>query len=293
VALQKKLEVSVSRSIRQGWIEWDKAELSVKAQAELLSLNRTSLYYKSKGPSEREVQLTRRIDEIYTASPFYGSRKIRAQLCREGWQVNRKLVQRLMRQMGLEAICPKPNLSKPGAGQEHQVYPYLLRHFKLEKPTQLYGIDITYIRLRGGWLYLVALIDWYSRYVVGWELDQSLEIEFVLRAVKRALEAGAPEIINSDQGSHFTSSRYTELLSEAGVKISMDGKGRAFDNIFTERLWRTVKYECVYLHEFESPKEARRVIGEYLDFYNNRRLHAALDYHTPAEVHFGQVKLVG
>jgi putative transposase len=284
--------VSVSRSSRQSWIEWDNAELSVKAQAELLSLNRTSLYYKSKGPSEREVQLTRRIDEIYTECPFYGSRKIKAQLRREGWQVNRKLVQRLMRMMGLEALCPKPNLSKPGEGKEHKVYPYLLRHFSLTRPQQLYGIDITYIRLKGGWLYLVALIDWYSRYVVAWELDQTLEIEFVLKATRQALTFGVPEIINSDQGSHFTSPRYTALLEEAGVKISMDGKGRAFDNIFTERLWRTVKYECVYLHEFESPKEARRVISEYLDFYNNRRLHAALDYHTPAEVHFGQVKLV-
>lgn len=283
--------MSVSRSRRQSWIEWDNAELGVKAQAELLSLSRTSLYYQPKGSSEREIQLTRRIDEINTASPFYGSRKIKAQLCREGWQVNRKLVQRLMRQMGLEAVCPKPNLSKRGEGKEHQIYPYLLRYFKLERPQQLYGIDITYIRVRGGWLYLVALIDWYSRYVVSWELDQMLEIEFVLKAVSRALEAGSPQIINSDQGSHFTSPRYIRLLEEAGVKISMDGKGRAFDNIFTERLWRTIKYECVYLHEFENPKEARRVIAEYLDFYNNRRLHAALDYHTPAEVHFGLVAL--
>ena len=164
-----------------------------------------------------------------------------------------------MRLMGLEAICPKPNLSK--RGKEHRLYPYLLRHFQLERPNQLYGIDITYIRLKGGWLYLVALIDWYSRYVIAWELDQTLEIDFVLKAVGQALEGQRPEIINSDQGSHFTNPQYVKLVEDAGVKISMDGKGRAFDNIFTERLWRTIKYECVYLHDFDSPKEARTVIA--------------------------------
>jgi putative transposase len=263
-----------------------------------LGLNRTGLYYKPKEPSERELALKRRIDEIYTATPFYGSRKIKEQLRREGWQVNRKLVQRLMREMGLEAICPKPNLSKRGEGSEHRIYPYVLRRYVVARPGQLYGIDITYIRLEHGWLYLVAIIDWRvptggCRYIVAWELDQTLEIEFVLKAVGRALEAGRPEIINSDQGSHFTSRKYLALLEGAGVKVSMDGKGRAFDNIFTERLWRTLKYECVYLDEFESPKEARAVLCEYIDFYNNRRLHAALDYRTPAEVHFGKVDLAG
>lgn len=187
---------------------------------------------------------------------------------------------------------PKAECLKAGPGTTTSGVSLSAATFQADAPQQLYGIDITYIRLRSGWLYLVALIDWYSRYVVAWELDQTLEIEFVLAATKRAIAFGKPEIINSDQGSHFTSSRYTSILEEVGVKISMDGKGRAFDNIFTERLWRTIKYECVYLHEFENPKEAHTVIAEYLDFYNNRRLHAALDYHTPAEIHFGQVKLV-
>ncbi len=260
------------------------AELPLSRQACLLGISRASLYYQPVGPSQREITLKHRIDEIYTAYPFYGYRRIHAQLVSEGHSINRKTVQRYLREMGLEAIYPGPNLSK--RDQAHRVYPYLLRSLAITQPLQVFGTDITYIRLKHGWLYLVAIIDWYSRYVVSWELSDTLEIEFVLKAVKAALAKGAPQILNSDQGSHFTSPQYTSLVLEAGVKVSMDGRGRALDNIFTERLWRSVKYECVFLNEFDSPKEARRAIAEYLDFYNHTRLHQALDYRTPAQVHF-------
>jgi putative transposase len=262
----------------------EKVRLPLNRQAELLGISRASLYYKKALPSEREISLKHKIDEIYTAYPFYGYRRIHQQLEREGISLNRKTVQSYMRQMGLEAIYPGPNLSKRDLSL--RVYPYLLRGLAVTRPVQVYGTDITYIRLRHGWLYLVAVLDWYSRYVVSWELADTLEIEFVLKAVERALSAGRPEIFNSDQGSHYTSPRYIELVKTAGSKVSMDGRGRALDNVFTERLWRSLKYECVYLNEFESPKQARQLIGEYFEFYNNVRVHQSLCYKTPAEVHF-------
>lgn len=254
-------------------------------QAVLLSLNRSSLYYQPVPPSAEELWIKRRIDEIYTACPFYGSRKIQVELNKE-MTINRKAVQRHMREMGISAICPGPNLSKRRA--DHAIYPYLLRHLTAAAPNHIWGIDITYIRLRAGWLYLVAVLDWYSRYVVSWELDQTLELPFVLDAVERALAQATPTIWNSDQGSHFTSPQYTDRLKQAQVQISMDGKGRAFDNIFTERLWRTVKYEEVYLHEYASPKEARQQLTRYFEFYNLRRIHQSLDYQPPAQVYFGK-----
>jgi putative transposase len=207
-------------------------------------------------------------------------------LQREGWQINRKTVQRVMGEMGLIAISPKPNLSRPGEGAGHKIYPYLLRGLSLSGPNQVQGLDITYIRLRKGWLYLVAVLDWYSRYIVSWELSDTLQLDFVLRAVARGLSKSKPLILNSDQGSHFTSPKYIGLVEEAGVRVSMDGRGRAFDNIFTERLWKTLKYECVYLNEFESPKEARQLIGQYIRFYNEERPHQSLAYRTPSQVHF-------
>jgi len=191
-----------------------------------------------------------------------------------------------MREMGIAGVCPGPNLSKRDS--EHKVYPYLLRGVVVEAPNQVWGIDITYIRLSGGWMYLVAVLDWFSRYVVSWELDQTLEIGFVLTAVERALSLATPVIWNSDQGSHFTSPRYTSILLERDVKISMDGKNRAIDNIFTERLWRSVKYEEVYLKGYDSPRVARQGLSDYLKFYNEERLHQSLGYLTPAEVYFGQ-----
>lgn len=269
-------------------LDWETRELPIKTQAEFLGLNRSSLYYKPRSPSPEEVRLKHRIDEIYTEYPFYGSRRITAQLRREGWQVNRKAVQRHMREMGLEAIYPGPNLSR--RRQEHRVYPYLLRGLAIVAPNQVWGIDVTYIRLLRGWMYLVAILDWYSRYVVSWELDASLEVGFVLTAVERAFQGARPEILNSDQGSQFTSPAYIQRVEAAGVKISMDGKGRATDNIFVERLWRTLKYEEVYLHEYTSPREARQGIGRYLEFYNHRRPHQALGYRTPAELYFASNK---
>jgi len=265
-------------------VEREGSELSLGAQAELLNLSRSSLYYKPIPPTAEEIAVKHRIDEIYTESPFYGSRKITGQLRREGVLINRKAVQGHMREMGIAGITPGPNLSRRAQG--HRVFPYLLRDLVIERPNQVWGIDITYIRLLGGWLYLVAIIDWFSRYTVAWELDETLEMPFVIECVERALSQAAPEIWNSDQGSHFTSPLYTDRLQQAGVRISMDGKGRALDNILTERLWRTLKYEEVYLHDYANPKEARHGIGGYFDFYNHRRIHQSLDYQTPAEVYF-------
>lgn len=265
-------------------MEQDGHELPLSVQAELLSLSRASLYYQPVLLSAAEVALKHRIDEIYTAYPFYGSRRITAQLRREGRTVNRKAIQRHMREMGIAGICPGPNLSR--RQQEHQIYPYLLRHMTAAYPNHVWGIDITYIRLRQGWLYLVAVLDWFSRYVVSWQLDDALDIEFVLGAVDAALAQAKPVIWNSDQGSHFTSPQYTQRLLAAEVQISMDGKGRALDNIFTERLWRTVKYEEVYLNDYQTPKQAHSGLTAYFGFYNYHRPHQALNYLTPAEVFF-------
>ncbi len=271
------------RSERVAMIDWEHPELAIQTQAALLGLNRTGLYYRAVPVSPEELALKRRIDEIYTASPFYGSPKITAQMNKEGWGINHKRVEHYMREMGLMAIYPGPNLSKRRASEG--VWPYLLRGIEVVAPNQVFGIDITYIRMRQGWLYLVAVLDWYSRYVVAWETDETLELPFVLSAVDRALACAVPTIFNSDQGSHFTSSQYTARLLAAGTRISMDGRGRAFDNIFVERLWRTIKYEEVYLHDYDTPRQARQNLTRYLAFYNDVRLHQALDYRTPAEVY--------
>ncbi len=265
-------------------VERDCPDFPLVLQADLLGLNRSGLYYQPVPPSPEEVQIKHRIDELYTECPFYGSRRITEQLCRDGLLINRKAVQRHMQEMGIAGICPGPNLSKRNA--DSHIYPYLLRSITASYPNHVWGIDITYVRLTAGWMYLVAVLDWFSRYVVSWALDQTLEIPFVLDAVQRALDQATPMIWNSDQGSHFTSPQYTDLLLAANVAISMDGKGRALDNIFTERLWRTVKYENVYLKGYTSPREARHGIATFFAFYNDRRLHQALDYHTPAEIYY-------
>jgi putative transposase len=280
------LQQEVPPAVRRTLVERTSGELPLSTQAQLLSISRASLYYRPVLPSAEEVALKHRIDAIFTECPFYGSRRITAELRREGVLVNRKAVQRHLREMGLEAIGPGPGSSRRQPGQ--QVYPYLLRDLVITRPNQVWGIDITYIRLRHGWMYLVAMLDWYSRYVVSWELDQTLEIEFVLTAVQRALALAQPGIVNSDQGSHFTSPQYLGLIQAAGAQISMDGKGRALDNVFTERLWRTVKYENVYLQEYASPRDAQVGIRAYLEFYNQRRPHQSLDYRTPAEVYFAE-----
>jgi len=273
------------RAERIALLDREQRELPLVTQAALLDLNRSSLYYVPRPVSAAEVAIKHAIDEIYTQYPFYGSRRIAVEL-RETRQmeVARETVQHYMREMGITAIYPGPNLSRHNP--EHKVYPYRLRHVAAAYPNHVWGIDITYIRLHGGWLYLVAVIDWFSRYVISWELDQTLEMPFVVAAVTRGLSQATPVIWNSDQGSHFTSPQYTQLLLDAGVQISMDGKGRACDNIFTERLWRSVKYEEVYLKDYTTPKEARRSLAAYFDFYNHRRRHQALDDQTPASVYF-------
>jgi putative transposase len=266
------------------------AELPLKEQADLLTLSRRSLYYRPAPPSAEEVAIKHAIDRIYTNQPSYGSRRIAVVLERDqGLIVNRKAVQRHMRQMGIAGISPGPNLSQRNPA--HRIYPYLLRGVTAACPNHVWSIDITYIRLVAGWMYLVAVLDLYARYVVSWALDDTLEQPFVLDAVGHALTRARPQIWNSDQGSHFTSPHYTRLLEEAGVQISMDGRGRALDNIFIERLWRTVKYEDVYLRDYTSPRDTRTGLGQYLLHYNEQRPHSALDYRTPAAVYFGKEHL--
>jgi putative transposase len=275
----------LSRDSRLTLLDRANDELSLKIQAELLSLNRSGLYYRPVAPSAEEITIKHHIDEIYTQYPFYGSRRIAAVLRKQlAIDLNRKAVQRHMREMGIAGICPGPNLSKRDLS--HRVYPYLLRHVTASYPNHVWGIDVTYVRLKGGWMYLVAILDWFSRYVISWELDQTLEMPFVLSAVDRALAQATPTIWNSDQGSHFTSPHYLERLLAAQVQISMDGKQRAIDNIFTERLWRTVKYEHIYLRDYDSPKETRQGLTRYFGFYNHERPHQSLDYRTPAQVYF-------
>jgi putative transposase len=273
----------VASPTRRALIDRDNRDIPLRVQATLLSVSRSSLYYQPCGPSPEEVAVKHRIDAIFTQWPFYGSRRITAQVRREGVSINRKAVQRHLREMGLAAIAPGPNLSR--RHPDHCVYPYLLRGLPITRPNQVWGIDITYIRLQGGWMYLVAILDWFTRYVVSWEVDQTLEMPFVLTAVERALQQAQPEIINSDQGSHFTSPLFLAYWQQRQVQISMDSKGRALDNIFTERLWRTIKYENVYLQDYQSPREARCGLADYLTFYNHQRLHQALAYRTPAELY--------
>ncbi len=273
----------MSRDERVALIERGSGDLALSVQAELLSVSRSSLYYRPTEPTPEEIALKHRIDALFTAHPFYGSRRISAQLRREEFSVNRKAVQRHMQEMGIVAIGPKPNLSKPAS--EHRIFPYLLGGIVASAPNHIWGIDLTYIRLAKGWMYLVAILDWFSRFVIAWELDQTLELDFVLAAVDRALAHATPLIWNSDQGSHFTSPRYLDRLLARNVLVSMDGKGRALDNVFTERLWRSVKYEEVYLADYDSPRAARRGLSAYFDFYNHRRLHQSLAYRTPAEIY--------
>jgi putative transposase len=263
-------------------LEKDHPELSLMVQAELLGISYSSLFYKAVLPSKRELAIKRRIDEIYTAHPYYGSRRITREF-RSEFGMARSTIQHYMQEMGIFALVPGPHTSKPAP--EHQKFPYLLRNLSAEQPNHIWGIDITYIRLTHSWVYLTAVLDWYSRFIVSWTLSQNLELDFVLATVDNALLQATPKIWNSDQGSHFTSPQYIQRLKNAGVQISMDGRGRARDNIFTERLWRTIKYEEVYLHDYVSPKEAHRQLANYIHFYNFERPHQALDYQTPAQLY--------
>lgn len=260
------------------------AGFSLRRRCELVGLARSSFYYEPVGPEPLELALMRLLDEQYTRTPFYGVRKMTAWLDNVGHHVNIKRVRRLLRQMGLEAIYPKPHLSFNGT--EHRRYPYLLRGLKIVRPNQVWSADITYIRLDGGFVYLVAILDWFSRYVLAWEISNTLDADFCVSALDAALRRGMPDIFNSDQGVQFTSSGFVERLEKEDIQISMDGRGRCFDNIFVERLWRSVKYEEVYLHDYGTVGDAQRGLGKYFPFYNGERLHESLDYKTPSAVHW-------
>jgi putative transposase len=259
--------------------------LSVRRQCELLGLNRSSLYYEPTSETAENLELMRLIDQEYTAHPFFGSRKLVRWLIGRGHEVNRKRVQRLMRAMGLEAIYPKPKLSSAGRG--HKVYPYLLRNVAVERVDQVWSTDITYIPMPSGFMYLAATIDWFSRFVVSWRLSNTLDGSFCGEMLQEALGRGTPEVFNTDQGVQFTSSAWTTRLEQAGVAVSMDGRGRCLDNVFVERLWRSVKYEDVYLRGYESVVELERGLRAYFRFYNEERSHQSLDYQTPAKVYNG------
>lgn len=261
-------------------IEPANKDVSIGRQCEILGLSRRSFYYQPVVPVEN-IRLMTLIDEIFTERPYYGKRRVCHCLRQTGEDVNIKRVTRLMREMGLEAIYPKPNLSRPAPW--NQRYPYLLRGLTINRPDQVWASDITYIRLSKGFVYLVAVIDWFSRYVISWCLSNSLEVDFCIEALLEALKNGRPEIFNTDQGSQFTSHNFLKPLKEANIKISLDGRGRAFDNIMIERLWRSVKYEEVYLKNYQSVNDAKEGLSSYFKFYNEQRPHQSLAYQTPWE----------
>lgn len=280
----------MSMDIRRDAIDPMHQQLSIRQQCLLLGVNRSSFYLEPKEENEYNLKLMNRIDREYVVHPFYGSRRMTIVLKNEGHEVNRKRVQRLMQMMGLEAIYPKPNLS---VSLERQIkYPYLLRNKVIERPNNAWCADITYIPLQGGFAYCVAILDWYSRYVLSWKVSNSMDVNFCLEALEEALKNGKPDIFNTDQGSQFTSLAFVNSLLAAQIQVSWDGRGRAMDNIFIERLWRSLKYEEVYLKEYEGLKEARQQIGKYFDFYNNERPHQSLRYQTPKSFHWSQLKLV-
>jgi putative transposase len=258
-------------------------DLSIRRQCAMLGLARSGVYRKPRPANDNELEAMRRIDALFTARPFFGARRIARTLSEEGFPIDRKRVQRLMRRMGIEALGPKPRTSKPAPG--HKIYPYLLRDLTIDRPNQVWAADITYIPIGRGFLYLVAVIDWASRAVLSWRLSNTMDASFCVAALEDALARyGKPEIFNTDQGSQFTSAAFTGALAEAGVAISMDGRGRWMDNVFIERLWRSLKYEDIYLKGYADGREAKAGIGEYFAFYNERRLHQALGYCTPMAV---------
>ncbi len=276
--------MSCSLEQRRLWIQPQHQRLSVRRQCQLLGLAAASYYYRAKPESAQNLQYLHWLDEEYTRHPFYGVRKMTFLLQQQGQAVGPKRVRRLLRALGLMAVYPKPRLSlNPLA---HKRFPYLLKGVAIVRPNQVWSTDITYIRLRGGFVYLAAVMDWYSRYVLAWELSISLEADFCVTVLERALARQRPEIFNTDQGVQFTSAQFQAPLLAAQVRLSMDGRGRAFDNIFVERLWRSVKYEEVYLKDYRNVAEARVSLGHYFPFYNGERIHQSLDYRTPQNVHF-------
>lgn len=262
------------------------SELSVARQAKLLGISRSSVYYRPRRESQDELDLLRRLDELFTENPVYGSRRLQQMFKREGVLVGRRRIRRLMRKLGLWAVGPKPDTSKPHP--EHKVYPYLLRGLNIERPNHVWATDITYIRMRHGFLYLCAILDWATRKVLAWRLSNTLTTDFCTAALTEALARyGTPEIFNTDQGSQFTSAEFTDVLKAQGIQISMDGRGRCHDNIFVERLWWTVKHEWVYLRPCENGIEQKRSLTECFEWYNRRRPHQSLNWQTPDETYFG------
>ncbi len=257
--------------------------MSIRRQCALLGLSRANFYYEPARERAFDLAVMRCIDAQYTRTPFYGSRRMTVCLCKQGYAVNRKRVQRWMRRMGLWGIAPGPRTSRAQLG--HKVYPYLLRDLVVERPNQVWSTDITYIPMRTGFMFLVAILDWYSRYVLSWGLSNTLDTVFCLETLEEALNGARPEIFNTDQGCQFSSAAFTGVLDAFGVRISMDGRGRVFDNIFVERLWRTVKYEDIYLRDYGTVQELDTGLAQYFRFYNEERPHQSLGYRTPAEVH--------
>jgi putative transposase len=274
---------------RRELIDLEDSRFSLRRQCEILGLPRSSWYYQPVPVSEWEIHLMHLIDEQFTLTPFYGVPKMTAALKRLGEAVGERRVRRLMRQMGLYAIYPKPRTSQPHP--EHKIFPYLLREVEVTRPNQVWAADITYIRLLHGFAYLVAIMDWFSRYVLAWRLSNNMEADFCIECLEEALEHGCPDIFNTDQGSQFTSLDFTGLLLGRDIAVSMDGRGRVFDNIFVERLWRSVKYENVYIHGYQIIPEAKIGLGDYFKLYNNVRLHESLGYQTPWEVYSGMGRL--
>lgn len=261
---------------------------SLSRQCKLINISRSSLYYKARGESQETLGLMRKIDKLYTAHPFFGSRQMVKKLAMEGTKVSRHRVRRLMRLMGFDAIYQKPNTSKPHPG--HKIYPYLLRDLTIMRANHVWCTDITYIPVQGGFFYLVAIMDWATRKVLAWKLSNTMHADFCVEALKEAMaQYGKPEIFNTDQGSQFTSTEFTSVLLEAGIKISMDGRGRYMDNIFIERLWRSLKYECIFLNEITGGSHAKQLIGDWIDFYNDERPHTALDGRTPSMAYGNQM----
>ncbi len=260
-------------------------KLSISRQCGLLELNRSSYYFKPKGFDAEDYAIMRKMDEIFTEHPYYGTRRMKHVLRIEGYKIGRKRIKRYYEILGMEAIYPKMNLSR--RNQAHKVYPYLLKGLEIERPNQVWSADITFVRLRQGFVYLVAIIDWYSRYVLSWKVSISLNSDFCVEALQEAMDLyGRPDIFNTDQGVQFTSQAFVMILQANQISVSMDGKGRALDNVFIERFWRSLKQEKIYRIELETVKEAKQAIEEYMDFYNNQRPHQSLDYKVPREIHF-------
>jgi len=266
-------------------IDRNHTRISISRQCKLLGLSRSAYYYRAFPESAENLKYMLLMDKKYFDRPYYGVERMWAYLRSLNYEINIKRVRRLLRLMGLEAIYPKPNLSKPASG--HKIYPYLLRGLEINRINQVWSIDITYIPMKRGFMYLVAVIDWYSRKVLSWRISNSLDSEFCIEALNDALKKyGKPEIFNTDQGTQFTSNKFTDILEKKGVKISMDGKGRALDNVYIERLWRSIKYELIYLNAYENGKELFNGLKEYIEFYNEKRLHSSLNWQTPDTIYF-------